>query len=156
LEDAVKALCIAALFAASYAVDSAQVAPMHPCKPHENGACATNPKIVRHVEPEFSEHGRKKKINGTVVLTFTVLPDGTTADIIVTRSLEKSLDEQAIKRSVSGASSPAPTRTNLSLSPFQPRPHSASTDHASACALAGCLLDNLFRTAISLVDAASC
>ncbi len=97
MEDDVKALCIAALFAASYAVDSAQVAPMHPCKPHENGACATRPKIVRHVEPEYSEHGRKKKINGTVVLTFTVLPDGTTADIIVTRSLEKSLDEQAIK-----------------------------------------------------------
>src|SRR5579863_7792048 len=76
-KDDVKALCIAALFAASYAVDSAQVAPMHPCKPHETGACATRPKIDRHVEPEYSEHGRKKMINGTVVLTFTVLPDGT-------------------------------------------------------------------------------
>ena len=91
-----KALCIAALFAACYIVE-AQVAPMHPCKPQEDGACASPPKIVRHVEPEFSEHGRQKKINGIVVLTFTVLSDGTTADIIVTRSLEKSLDKQAIK-----------------------------------------------------------
>jgi periplasmic protein TonB len=92
----VKALCIAALFAAYYIVE-AQVAPMRPCKPHEDGACASSPKIVRHVEPEYSEHGREKKINGIVVLTFTVLPDGTTADIIVSRSLEKSLDKQAIK-----------------------------------------------------------
>jgi TonB family protein len=93
----VKAFYLAALFAASYAVGNAQVAPMHSCKPHEDGACATPPKITRHVEPEYSEHGRKKKINGTVVVTFTVLPDGTTADIVVTRSLEKSLDKQAIK-----------------------------------------------------------
>ena len=92
----VKALCIVALFAASHIVE-AQVAPMHPCKPHEDGAFASPPKIVRHVEPEYSEHGRQKKINGIVVLTFTVLRNGTTADIIVTRSLEKSLDKQAIK-----------------------------------------------------------
>jgi TonB family protein len=93
----VKAFYLAALFAASYAVGSAQVAPLHSCKPNEDGACATPPKIIRHVDPEYSEHGRKKKINGTVVVTFTVLPDGTTADIVVTRSLEKSLDKQAIK-----------------------------------------------------------
>ena len=92
----VKALCTAALVAACHIVE-AQVAPMHPCKPHEGGACATPPKIVSHVNPVYSEHGRKKKINGIVVLTFTVLPDGTTADIIVTRSLEKSLDKQAVK-----------------------------------------------------------
>jgi hypothetical protein len=41
------------------------------------------------VEPQYSEYGRKKKINDSVVLTFTVLPDGTTAEIIVTRTLEK-------------------------------------------------------------------
>lgn len=93
----VKSLLIAALFAAFCVVAFAQVAPMHPCKPHENAVCATPPRIIRHVEPQYSEYGRKKKINGSVVLTFTVLPDGTTADITVTRTLEKSLDEQAIK-----------------------------------------------------------
>lgn len=92
-----KALCIAALVAVFCAVDSPQVAPMQPCKPHEDGACATSPKILRHVNAEYSDRGRKKKINGTVLLTFTVLPDGTTTDIVVTRSLEKSLDEQAMK-----------------------------------------------------------
>ena len=70
---------------------------MHPCKAEEQGECATQPKIVRDIEPEYSDYGRRKKINGTVELTFTVLPDGTTSDIVVSRSLEKSLDQQAVK-----------------------------------------------------------
>lgn len=57
----------------------------------------TAPKLIRKVEPEYSEHARKKKINGTVVLSMIIDPLGDVHDIKVDRSLEPSLDEQAIK-----------------------------------------------------------
>jgi TonB family protein len=59
--------------------------------------CTTTPKLIHNVSPQFSEYARKKKITGSVQLKLTVRPDGTTSDIVVTRSLEKSLDAQAIK-----------------------------------------------------------
>jgi len=68
------------------------------CGPHtDNGHCTTIPKLIHNVNAEYSDYARKKKINGNVQLRFTVRPDGTTSDIVVTRSLEKSLDAQAIK-----------------------------------------------------------
>jgi len=55
------------------------------------------PKLIRKIEPEYSERARKKKINGTVVLSMIIDPLGDVHDIKVERSLEPSLDEQAIK-----------------------------------------------------------
>jgi TonB family protein len=54
------------------------------------------PRIVYQTEPEFSEHARKKKIQGTVYLALFVGTDGSVRDVKVERSLEKSLDQQAI------------------------------------------------------------
>jgi periplasmic protein TonB len=93
----VKAWVIAWLVAVS-GVCAAQTTPMPVCGRQDGSTtCATAPKLTHHVEAEYSDYGRKKKINGVVVMKFTVLPDGTTAEIVVIRSLEKSLDEQAIR-----------------------------------------------------------
>jgi protein TonB len=84
-----------------------------PCaaRAHENGGQHdTSPETIYHVgdagvraprgvsmpEPEYSDHARRKKISGSVLVGMLVEPDGTVRDVKVTKSLEKSLDQQAI------------------------------------------------------------
>lgn len=55
------------------------------------------PRPVRQREPEYSEHARKKKLFGTVVLSAVIDSGGNVRDIKVTRSLEASLDQRAIE-----------------------------------------------------------
>lgn len=74
----------------------AQEPPMQPCTRNQTTNCATPPKLTRHVEASYSDYGRRHKINGVVEVSFTVMPDGTTRDITVTKSLEKSLDAAAV------------------------------------------------------------
>jgi TonB family protein len=45
----------------------------------------------------YSEQGRKKKIEGTVLLSVLITAEGRASDITVTKSLEPSLDQQAVK-----------------------------------------------------------
>ncbi len=54
------------------------------------------PHTIRQQEPEYSERARKKKISGTVQLSAVVDSSGNVRDIQVTKSLERSLDQQAI------------------------------------------------------------
>jgi len=63
---------------------------------YEIGNGVTPPKGVSMPNPEYSEKGRKKKISGTVVVAIVVTPDGTVRDVAVVKSLERSLDQQAI------------------------------------------------------------
>jgi TonB family protein len=60
------------------------------------GCDVTPPKIVYQTEPEFSEHARKKKIQGSVTLSLIVGTDGSVREVKIERSLEKTLDQQAI------------------------------------------------------------
>ena len=46
---------------------------------------------------EYSAQGRKKKIQGTVMLVVLITAEGRASDITVTKSLEPSLDQQAVK-----------------------------------------------------------
>ena len=55
------------------------------------------PKCTYCPAPSYSEQGVKKKISGTVQLLVTVTVDGGVGDVEVKRSLEPSMDEQAIK-----------------------------------------------------------
>jgi TonB family protein len=57
----------------------------------------TAPQVINAPDPKYSKEGRKKKIEGTVVLWVTVGPDGLPRDIKVRRSLGYGLDEEAIK-----------------------------------------------------------
>lgn len=61
----------------------------------ENGITA--PKPVYDPNPEYTDRARKKKINGTVVLSIVVSPEGTVRDAKITTSLDKDLDNQALK-----------------------------------------------------------
>lgn len=60
------------------------------------GCGVTNPRVVSRVDPEYSDHARKKKISGTVLLSGVVDKDGSVRDIRVERSLEPTLDENAV------------------------------------------------------------
>ena len=63
---------------------------------YEIGKGVTPPKGVYTPNPEYSEKARKKKISGTVLVAMVVMADGKVQDVTVTKSLEPSLDEQAI------------------------------------------------------------
>jgi TonB family protein len=56
----------------------------------------TAPKAIYQPDPEYTDRARRKKINGSVVLSMIVTPDGTVRDPEVTKSLDKDLDKQAI------------------------------------------------------------
>jgi protein TonB len=55
------------------------------------------PHRVYTPDPEYDNKARKKKIQGTVILSTVVTKEGTTADIKVIRTLTPGLDQQAIK-----------------------------------------------------------
>ena len=54
------------------------------------------PHPIRQPEPEYSERARKKKVSGSVQLSAVVDSSGNVRAIQVTRSLDRSLDQQAI------------------------------------------------------------
>jgi TonB family protein len=56
----------------------------------------TPPKVVSKVEPDYTDEARSAKIQGPVVLSLTIDPQGRPEKIRVTKSLDKGLDQQAI------------------------------------------------------------
>ncbi len=56
----------------------------------------TPPKVVSKVEPGYTDDARNAKMQGTVVLSLMIDPQGQPHNIRVTRSLDKGLDQQAI------------------------------------------------------------
>ena len=60
------------------------------------GNGVTPPKPVSAPNPEYTDKARKKKISGTVTLAMIVTSEGTVRDVKVVKSLEQSLDEQAL------------------------------------------------------------
>jgi TonB family protein len=55
------------------------------------------PMSVNAAEPEYSEEGRARNINGVVMLSAVVLPDGTLDKVRITKGLGFGLDEKAIE-----------------------------------------------------------
>jgi TonB family protein len=53
------------------------------------------PLSVNAAEPEYSEEGRARNINGVVMLSAVVLPDGTLDKVRITKGLGFGLDEKA-------------------------------------------------------------
>ena len=76
----------------------AQNKPSEPvCEIRNVGDCGVStPKPVYHPDPEYTDRARKKKINGTVVVSFIVTTEGKVRDVTVTRSLDEDLDKQAL------------------------------------------------------------
>ena len=63
---------------------------------YEVGHGVTAPKPTYTPNPEFSDKARKKKIQGTVIVSMVVTAEGNVRDVSVTKSVEQSLDQQAI------------------------------------------------------------
>jgi TonB family protein len=61
------------------------------------GVITQRPKLIYAVKPKYTEEARVNKIQGTVVLSATVGPDGSLSNIRVIKSLGYGLDEKAIE-----------------------------------------------------------
>ncbi|MGQ9898031.1 MAG: TonB family protein [Acidobacteriota bacterium] len=62
-----------------------------------SGVITKRPKLIHFVKPKYTEEARVNKIQGTVVLSATVGPDGSPSNIRVIKSLGYGLDEKAIE-----------------------------------------------------------
>ncbi len=60
------------------------------------GSGVTAPRAVYAPDPQYTDHARKKKINGTVIVSMIVGSDGVVRDPKVIKSLDKELDKQAL------------------------------------------------------------
>jgi TonB family protein len=60
------------------------------------GDGVSDPKLIYSIEPEFSEEGRAKRINGEVLIGCVVTPEGTPANVHVLRGIGYGMDEQAV------------------------------------------------------------
>jgi TonB family protein len=54
------------------------------------------PKAIYAPDPEYTDKARRKKINGNVVVSLIVTPEGTVRDPKIAASLDKDLDQQAL------------------------------------------------------------
>jgi TonB family protein len=57
----------------------------------------TPPSVLRKLEPEYSEEAHAARLQGTVVLTVVVEPDGVARNVLVARGLGLGLDEKALE-----------------------------------------------------------
>jgi len=63
--------------------------------PGRNGV--TIPRAIKQTPPQYSDEARRKKLEGTVLLSLVVTANGDTADTKVTRALGSGLDEKAVE-----------------------------------------------------------
>jgi TonB family protein len=55
------------------------------------------PQLLERHEPSYTEEARAARVQGTVLLSVVVMPDGTTGQIKVLRSLDVGLDQRAVE-----------------------------------------------------------
>ena len=73
------------------------VDPAPPPHVYHVGEGVSRPKATFSPTPEYTIEAAKKKIEGTVLLSLIVLPDGFSRDVTVIKGLGYGLDEQAVK-----------------------------------------------------------
>lgn len=64
--------------------------------PYRPGSGITAPSIQREVKPDYTEEGRRRNIEGDVVLEIVVRSDGTVGSVKLLNGLGSGLDERAI------------------------------------------------------------
>jgi TonB family protein len=65
--------------------------------PYRPGAGITAPAIIREVKPDYTEEGRRRHLEGDVVLEIVVKSDGSVGNVKVLQRLGAGLDERAIE-----------------------------------------------------------
>jgi periplasmic protein TonB len=63
--------------------------------PYRPGSGITAPSIIREVKPDYTEEGRRRNIEGDVVLEIIVRRDGTVGSVKVVQGLGAGLDQRA-------------------------------------------------------------
>jgi TonB family protein len=61
------------------------------------GKDITPPGATYQPQPEYANKARKKKIQGTVMVSIVITPEGTVRDAKVMTSLDKDLDQKALE-----------------------------------------------------------
>ncbi len=64
--------------------------------PYSMGPCATPPKLIHAIDPQYPEKARQARYEGTVILWLIVETDGQGHDIRVAKSLGMGLDLAAV------------------------------------------------------------
>ena len=64
---------------------------------HNVGGGVTSPRLIRKVEPNYTEKARDAKLEGSVMLSMEVWEDGKAHNIRVLRGIGKGLDEKAVE-----------------------------------------------------------
>ncbi|HUG82466.1 MAG TPA: M56 family metallopeptidase [Bryobacterales bacterium] len=97
---AVSTVGMAALLGAAAVVSISyfplRAAPQNDAEVHRVGNGTSAPRLIKKVEPSYTEEAREAKLEGTVVLASEIWPDGKAHEIEVIRGLGKGLDEQAV------------------------------------------------------------
>jgi protein TonB len=65
--------------------------------PYRPGAGITAPSILREVKPDYTEEGRRRHIEGDVVLEIVVRSDGSVGNVKLLQGLGSGLDQRAIE-----------------------------------------------------------
>jgi protein TonB len=65
--------------------------------PYRPGSGITAPSIQREVKPDYTEEGRRRNIEGDVVVEIVVRSDGTVGSVKLLRGLGAGLDERAVE-----------------------------------------------------------
>ncbi len=76
------------------------LASLIPVAPQTTPAAQTGttpPRPIRQVKPSYTEDAMRAKVEGTVIAECVVQADGTVGDVRVIKSLEPSLDDEAVK-----------------------------------------------------------
>jgi len=65
--------------------------------PYKPGSGVTLPQVVKEVKPVYPKEVMDKRIQGSVTVRAVVEADGTVGETEVTKALEPTLDEEAVK-----------------------------------------------------------
>jgi TonB family protein len=87
--------CVAATLRADSHSD--QTSPKTLDELQQEGRDVTPPKLIRKVNPDYTDKMRKKKVTGTVVLTYIVDENGYPQDVKVKSSSNRALEVEAVK-----------------------------------------------------------
>jgi TonB family protein len=73
----------------------AALAPVGAQTVYQVGGDVSAPRVIEHVDPEYTEEAKESKISGTAILSCVIRPDGMAHDCTVVRSLDPGLDRNA-------------------------------------------------------------
>jgi periplasmic protein TonB len=86
-----------ALPAQSSAPASEKDQPSLPPGVYKVGAGITPPRATYAPNPEYSDKARRAKVNGIVIVSLIVTPEGNTRDVQIVQSLTPDLDKKAVE-----------------------------------------------------------